>query len=499
MAVIAISQHGEFMIFIFGAFVIIFLLLIVSYIKKESQIKQYKKYINRVEAELKQLSEATERSYTIDEATQHYHISTDPLTGLIGEEVFNDRFRYALIQTKRHDVSLGIMLLDIRGLKKINEQFGHETGDKILIEIAGRLRNVIRQVDTMTRYKEDKFIFLLPLLNRPETAAYVAQRVQDILAQPIRVEGKELLVNVNIGIAVSPVDGNTPEELLNCAVMALNQSKEQGYNIYCFHKQELQLKGKREIAISKFLRTENYLNSLQIFYQPYIKLDPYHMECMQVIPYLNHPDLGLVKIADHDKIVANCGKSLELGEQVFMSSLRQYKNWCEQELKIEKIAIDISQKQIESLTFISNILDMIHKEDIPGSRIIFLVSEEALSANPSHVESSLSMIDKEGIQIAVGVFALGHLALQRISQLPLKYLKIDSRILLDLENKQRNEKVLSMLIQLAKKSNIKVLGEGVESQAQQKILTDLGCDIMQGSLFYKPEQASGIEKNKLVV
>ena len=485
---------------------LIFVLFIITLgfvFKKQHQIKQLKSYAKKIETELgkrhkyqeKVLKDMTRSS----DAAPLAAALIDTLTGLPGREAFEDRLTQALHQLRRHKIPLAIMIIDISRFSEINKEFGHDSSDKLLIEVSNRLKKIIRQVDTVSRYVGDKFIILLPLLVKPETAAYVAQRIQDNMIPVFVIDEKNIQINVRIGIAVSPLDGEDKEPLLQHAESALQRAKQEGNSAYHFYRQEIQILSKRELSLSAIFRDPAYLQNLLVYYQPYMNVTSNEVECIQAIPYFQHPELQIVRFSEFEKIAENAGKIIEIGETVLLQGIQQFQKWNLQNFKTKKLLVNLYLRQIENIPFIEKVIQMIRDQKTDPTTLIFLVSEDALSASPSTIEQAFTLLDQEGVQMAIGIFALGHLSLQKISHLPFKYLKIDGRLVQSISQKQSSESILSMLIDLAKTSKIQILAEGVDNNNQKMMLSQLGCDVMQGQLFCRPLPADSVEIFKIAV
>ncbi|TAK75838.1 MAG: GGDEF domain-containing protein, partial [Gammaproteobacteria bacterium] len=242
---------------LFGA---LFVLRQIQYQK----IKQYNRKLEEKLADLKDRNEkhSSELSKSNDDLAYQAH---DHLTGLPGREAFDDRLAQALHQSKRYQVAMALLALNVDNYQEIN-RISYEVGDKVLSLLAQRLQFCVRQIDTLTRYAGNSFFILLPQITKPETAAYVAQRIQDNLIQAFQVDNHELFLTVSIGIAVYPGDGETPKELMQHAIAALMIAKTKGKNNYHFYREETHELGKKEIDISTYVRSDDFLNKLLINY-----------------------------------------------------------------------------------------------------------------------------------------------------------------------------------------------------------------------------------------
>ncbi len=421
------------------------------------------------------------------------NMTLDPLTGLPDVQVFTDRLLQALNQSKRHKMSFAVMILNLRGVSTFNEELGYDAGDKIIIETANRLKKIIRQVDTVVRYIGSDFVFLLPLLSKPETAAYVAQRAQDALMKPFDIDGKEISVSANMGISIYPVDGEDEASLLKRAEDALQQAKLSGKNTYQFYQKELQMLGQRELSITACFRSANFTDYLLVRYQPHIDVETNQVTCIQAILYFKHPEYGLIPFSEFCKLSENAGRIVEIGEFLLKISIAQFKQWDSENFKPPLLSITVSMKQIENTKFLQTLSQVLQETGFDAKKIMFEISENVLAENSKAVENGFEMLARLGIKISVGIFALGHFAINKISKIPIDYLKIDGRLIQDVLTHDENKHILVMIIGLAKDSKITVVADGIENKEEKILLTQLGCRIMQGKLFSAPQEADTIE------
>lgn len=412
-------------------------------------------------------------------------IPTDSLTGLPGRDAFNDRLSQAFSQSKRFEKSFALILLDINEFQLINNAKGYDVGDLLLKDVAKRLQGVTRQIDTMTRYAGNTFIFLLPQLALPETAAYVAQRLLDNIVQPFQINNENIYISANVGVAIYPHDGHDTKSILRNADEALRQAKSSGKNRYQFYHQELHALGQRELELRTILSNENVLEKLVIHYHPLTNIKTGKVIFLYANPVINLPEFGLVPFSEFAKTAENCGKITAIGTWLLKNALLKYKQWHDTGSKPEFLAMNVTLRQIEDPIFISNVADILQELAIKPQQIVFEITEKNLAANINSLDIAFSMLTELGIQTAVSVFTLGQLALQKINKLPINYLKIDGKLIHGKKSLQENEAILHLIIDLAKDMQIKIIAEGVDTANQKKLLEDLGCDVMQGQFFAK--------------
>ena len=471
------------------------ILFIVLYVKCKKELDRFK----RKSFESSHTHHATSEEFSLglkklnSEFTEN--VLLDPLTKLPGREAFDDRLMQALNQSQRFKKSFAVILLDIHEFRVLNEAQGYETGDKILIEVAKRLKSVIRQIDTMTRYAGDTFVFLLPQLAMPETAAYVAQRLLDSIVQPFKIDTKNIFITASIGVSIYPSDGQDIKTLLLNANNALHQAKICGQGRYQFYKQELHALGQRELMLTAFFNSPDFLEKLFIYYQRQMNVEKNEVVCIQAIPYLELPEIGLVPFNDFARIAQNSGKLLEVGEWLLRNGILQFQKWHKEGFTPDQLAINVTLHQIENPQFIYKVTQILQELHVNPRQIVFEVTDDNLLSNTESLEKAFTMLNHIGIQISVSVFSLGSFALQRITKLPVNSLKIDSKLIQGKKLTEGNQVIVQMIIALAKDMQIKVVAEGIENVMQKDILLDLGCELMQGQLFGEPLPVEALVKH----
>ncbi len=417
-------------------------------------------------------------------------VLADPLTGLPSRKLFEDRLNFTVNQSIRHQLTCSVMFLDLDGFKIINDALGHDVGDNLLKEVAKRLLTCVRQVDTMSRFAGDEFVFIFSQIAKAETAAYIAQRLLDTISQPFTIEGQELYVTASIGVAVFPMDGNDGKTLLKNADLALHQAKSRGCNTYQFYREEMHAITRRELILSSSLHSDTVYQDLSIYYQPQFNLEAKQVVCMEVSLRWQQPDFGLIEFEEFARLAENNGRISVINEWLLRNACQQMIQWQKKDFKLQFIAIKISLKQLENLHFMQKLSSILQETSLSPGSLILEITEASLLNKIDVIEKMLHMIKHLGVQIAVNHFGTGYLPLQYLRRLPIDIFKIDSALIQDLPVNKESEAIVRMIIALAKSLQLKVVAEGVASQKQKKLLQDLGCTMMQGELFSHPSLAN---------
>lgn len=462
---------------------IVITVLLVSLLVITFKYLQLKSLFQKAESELTHLQD---EHAEITRETAHQeavpHDALDALTGLPNRMVFEDRLTQAINQSKRRQALFAVMALNVDNLSEIR-QISEEVQDQLLSDLGRRLQMSIRQVDTLSRFADGYFLFLLPHLSRPETAIYVAQRIQDNLMQSFKIKEHDLFLNVSMGISIHPIDGETKESLLKSADSAMHQAKNSGKNQYQFSQPELHNLGQRELNIAHLIRGENLFKSLQVLYKPFFNPQTNEPIYIQATAHMHHPKLGMVSFTEFGQIAENSGKMLDINEWLLKKALEQLEKWYQENFKPEYIAITASLKQLENPHFIYKLIEIKNQSRIENLKFVLEISDDSMPQNPVYLEKLFNMLNEADIKVSVGVISLARFATQKINKIPLSYLKIDSRLLKEAGIHSEKEDILNKIIALAKDENIIVMAEGVDTEKQKQRLQILGCELMEGKLF----------------
>ena len=421
----------------------------------------------------------------------------DSITGLPGKQVFEDRLVQTLNQSKRYQLVFGVVFLNLDGFKVINDALGHDVGDELLKEVGDRLKHCIRQVDSISRFGGDEFVLILSKLSKPESAAYVAQRLLDAASQPFKVGDQELFITASIGIATFPNDGDETKVLLKNANNALHQAKSRGRNTYQFYHEEMHALSQRELTLSSSLQKQDVHRHFSLYYQPQVNVDTKKVMAMEVLLYWRHPDLGLISSVEFTRLAENNGRIMALGEWVLRNALFQYQQWQKFDYMPESIAITVAMRQLENPHFTYKLSQLLQEIKVEPSSLILEISEIMLVSRLDSIEKSLHMLKHVGVQITIKDFGIGYLSLQHLKRFPIDYLKIAPGLVHDVTFNKDSVAIIRMIVALAKSLQIKVIAEGVESEKQKNLLIELGCNQMQGTLFSPPFPISEFNQEKV--
>lgn len=479
-----------FSIAIFTISCLTIFLLTFYFIQNHRHLSQLKKQLKNTETQLHTaVTKQTVLLSELNEIKEKYtqNVLYDPLTELPRRHVFEDRLTQAIHQSERYQLTFAVLFLDIDGFKIINDALGHDVGDELLRQAALRLKKAIRQVDSVSYFGGDEFVIVLPLA-KAETAAYVAQRLLNTIADPLQIEGNELYITASIGIAVYPLDGVDAKALLTNAGNALHQAKIHGRNTYQFFHEKMQAMSKRQLRLSSRLQHSEVYHEFSIYYQPQVHSETKKIISMQALLHWQHPELGLLPLSEFLQLAENIGKINEIGEWLLRNALQQLQKWSTEGSHQDiAVAVSVSMRQLENPHFSYKISHLLQEMKVNPSSLILEISEGMVLNKIGIIENCVYMLKQLGVKIAWVDFGMGHLSLQYLKRFSIDYLKMTSSLIQDLTINTDSEAIVSMIIALANSLQITLIADGVENAEQVKKLQELGCFVMQGTFFGEPQ------------
>jgi diguanylate cyclase (GGDEF)-like protein len=410
----------------------------------------------------------------------------DPLTGLPSRQTFQDRLVQTLDQCKRYHFIFAIMMLDLDGFRVLKNVLGLEGCQDLLKEVAARIQSCIRPMDTVCRIEGSEFFFIVPQLAKPETAAYVAKRLLEIIAQPFLVLNQDIFLTASIGISVYPNDGEDPHTLIQNADQALLQAKSNGSNTFQFYQKEIHGFSQRELSLSSRLHHADTFQDFLVYYQPWVNVESKKIVCMEAFLHWKHPEIGLIAQQDFLRLAEKSSNILAIGEWLLRSVCQQLQKWRVLGFHPESIAINVSPRQLENPHFTYQVSKILQEMKLAPAHLILELSEIFLVNKISMIDKSLHLLKRLGVQICVNHFGAGNISLQNLKSLPIHFLKMDSTLISDVSTNIETEAIVKMIIALANTLKIQVIAGGVENIQQKRRLIELGTHVMQGDMICPP-------------
>lgn len=415
--------------------------------------------------------------------------ANDPLTGLPGLTAFEGLLAQAARQADANSTQLALLFVNLDDLNSVNLAAGRPAGDFVLRQAAKRLRSMVKPF-MAARLVGDEFLLLMADDPQPRDASALAQQVQASIGMPFPLERGEISLSCSIGIAMYPEHGALSTMIAH-AQAAMSEAKASGGASHAFFEPRM-MRGKRDqLELLQDLRRALSLKQLELFYQPKIHAPSGEITGAEALLRWNHPTRGMVSPGVFIPMAERYGLITQLGSWVIDEACRQARAWRDLGLRM-KVAINLSAHQLRQPSLASEIADALNKHQINPDLLTCEITETSAMEDVTTTVRVLGELDTLGVHLSIDDFGTGHSSLSYLRTLPADELKIDRSFVLDLETSEDARKVALAVINLAKALDLKVVAEGVETEGQNRILRDMGCDQLQGYLFAKPMSAKAI-------
>ena len=413
----------------------------------------------------------------------------DPLTGLPNRQLFNELLQHAIQAAEREERRFALLFLDLDRFKNVNDTLGHPVGDRLLVEVAQRLRAEMRGIDTVSRIGGDEFILLLDHLGDPQEAAMAAQRLIERLSLPFEILGNTLYSGASIGIAVYPVDGRDAAVLQRNADSALYQAKDEGRGTYRFFDKALAEAASERVALETLLRQAMDHDQLELHYQPQVDLASGEVVGVEALARWNSPSLGAISPARFIPLAEETGLIVPLGEWALRTACRQMRRWLDEGLAPDYVAVNVSAVQLSRGDLPSTVRAVLTECALEASHLELEMTESFVMADPEAAARVLRELKALGIRLSIDDFGTGYSSLSYLKRLPVDRLKVDQSFVRDMLTDTNDEAIVRAVIALGHSLGLNVLAEGVETVEHAERLRKLGCDSAQGWHFGRPEPA----------
>jgi len=418
----------------------------------------------------------------------------DKVTGLPNRHMFHDRLEQEIKKAHRAGLQMALLFIDLDRFKEINDTLGHDMGDIMLVETAHRVSRCVRESDTVARLGGDEFTVILSEVNDTSNVERVAQCILKILAEPFQLGDEVAYISASIGITLCPDDANNVEDLLKNADQAMYVAKNQGRNQSSYFTVALQEVAQERRRLTHDLRGALAANQFMVYFQPIINLATGRIHKAEALIRWQHPERGLVDPAGFILLAEETGLINEIGDWVFKESARWAKRWSGQFAHDFQISVNVSPVQFLSEELSCNAWGAhLRSIGLTGRNIVIEITEGLLLKAATGVADKLLQFRDAGIQVAIDDFGTGYSSLAYLKKFDIDYLKIDKSFVDNLETDINDMALSEAIIVMAHKLGLKVIAEGVETEAQCKLLTHAGCDYAQGYLFSRPVPPEAFE------
>lgn len=413
----------------------------------------------------------------------------DALTGLPNRSMFNESLARAFARTRRQHGRIAVMFVDLDRFKTINDTLGHEAGDAMLIGIAQRLRKVTREVDLVARLGGDEFVLLIEQFNGCDELGHIADRILRELDAPIDCAGHQLHATASIGISISPEDGCEAAVLLKCADIAMYRAKEEGRNQFRFYSSEMSAHTVEKLALENNLHEAITRKEFLLHYQPKIELNSDRVLGVEALIRWMSPVRGMVPPGDFIPLAEDSGLILQIGRWALQTACRQGRAWQLEGLPHMRIAVNLSAYQLTP-DLPAEVSAALAEAGLDAEWLEIEVTESMVMRNPEQSAQILDSLRALGVHISMDDFGCGYSSLGALKRLPLDTLKVDRSLVSDLPDDAGDNAICRAIVAMAHALKLRVVAEGVETEAQREFLRSIGCDEVQGYLLSRPLPAA---------
>lgn len=416
--------------------------------------------------------------------------SYDDLTGLPNRRLLQERAEAALTQAIETRRPLGVLFLDLDRFKDINDTKGHSAGDQLLIQVAARLRQSLRERDFLARLGGDEFAVLAPDTGRAELAG-IARRLMLQFQPPFHIDGRAIRLGASMGLVTCPEEGANLDELLKHADIAMYRAKAEGRGFMLFetvHGDEI----RERVDLERDLAHAIDAGDITLAFQPRVHAGRGRVDGLEALARWHHPVRGGVPPELFIPLAEATGLIHRLGQQVLTMICQQIAAWRTQGL-VMRVAINISARELQHPRFVDNFLDTLSRYGLAGEALEAELTETVLMTSPEDSVRALQRLRAAGTLISVDDFGTGYSSLTYLKRLPVDTLKVDRGFVADMTTDPVDTGIVETIVALARSLRIDVIAEGVETEAQHLALLELGCEVQQGYWFCRPLPVEGIE------
>jgi len=415
-----------------------------------------------------------------------YRANHDPLTNLANRQLFVSELKGAVQGATGQAGQGAILVLDLDHFQRINDSLGHEAGDACLLQVAQRLSSGVPQGSLLARISGDEFAILLRGAWGDRDLAMVAQQALDALALPIRLQSTELALAASVGIAMFPRDGDMPDRLLRNAGSALNLAKRSGRNSYRFYSAEVQERVQEQLLMEQELRTAVAENQFVLWFQPQMDLASGRIVGVEALLRWQHPQRGLILPGQFIELAEDTDLILPIGEWALQRACRQLLEWQGTGVGNLRVSVNLSARQLTTDRLVLRLDEVLEHTSIATEQLDLEITESLFAGGAKDGVARLHRMRERGVSITIDDFGTGYSSLSYLKKLPVDWLKIDRSFVSDLETDPDSGSLVVTIMAMARSLGLKVVAEGVETEAQLRYLRSSRCDLVQGYYISRP-------------
>ncbi|SET62357.1 putative bifunctional diguanylate cyclase/phosphodiesterase [Thalassotalea agarivorans] len=409
----------------------------------------------------------------------------DALTGLPNRILAKTRFEQSMTYLDRNKQSMCVMFIDLDGFKSVNDAMGHQVGDTLLIELANRLQDVVRNSDTVCRLGGDEFLIIADFNNNEQYMSELAERVRQAVIKPIRVGDRDLVTSCSIGIAIAPQDGYDFNTIMKHADTAMYHAKDMGKNCFHFFDRHMNSNVQEHMQIVSDLRKALKNDEFVLYYQPQIDLTTSTVIGAEALIRWIHPEKGLIPPNLFIPHAESSGLIIDIGRWALDRAVCDCKNWQLQGFDLT-VAVNISPKQFRRSDIQSVVQKALEIHGLEANQLELEITESLLVDDTQELNNTLKYLTNMGVKISIDDFGTGYSNLGYLKKLEVGTLKIDQSFIQKIQQDPQDQAIVTAIIQMASSLNLKTIAEGVEHETTKNLLAGLQCDQGQGYLWAKP-------------
>ena len=419
------------------------------------------------------------------QAQENEHLALhDTLTGLPNRNLFRDRTEQAVRAARRDGDSVALLLIDLDRFKEVNDTLGHRNGDEMLVEVGERLRRSVREIDTVARLGGDEFGVVLSRVRSVDDAVALGEKLRFAISEPMILAGVLLDVDVSVGIALYPRDGDDIDVLLQRADVAMYAAKDERTGVELYRADSDEYSTTRLALVAELRRAIEH-SELVLHYQPKFELATRTMTGVEALVRWQHPERGLLAPIDFVPTAERTGLIRQLTRYVLASALAQVRTWRDAGVDLS-VSVNLSARDLVDVELPDHISGLLAEHDVPADRLALEITETVLLSDPVRARVVVDRLAALGITLSIDDFGTGYSSLAYLERLPVDEIKIDKSFVLKMVADDNDAVIVRSIVDLGHNLGLKVVAEGVEEEAAWTMLRSLGCDLAQGYLLARP-------------
>jgi diguanylate cyclase (GGDEF)-like protein/PAS domain S-box-containing protein len=410
----------------------------------------------------------------------------DSLTGLPNRSLFMDRLEQGIGRTSRKNSLLGLLYIDLDRFKIINDSMGHTTGDELLKLAGNRFFECVRNSDTVCRLGGDEFTIILPEMQDISDAGKVAEKILMVMKEPFDLNGEQISISPSIGVSIYPDDAEDIESLLKNADSAMYFAKSKGRNNYQYYTQEMNAEARQRLDRENRLRRAVEFDQFMLYYQPQVETKTLQITGYEALIRWHDSETGLVSPDQFVPLLEDTGLIIPVGDWILRRACLDIKEMSAMNEHFHSVSINLSARQFVDHSIVDRIRLIMEETGVSPSQLVIEITETIMMTETERSLKLLTELSELGVKLSLDDFGTGYSSLAYLKQFPINVLKIDKSFIRDLHTNDSDSAICEAIIAIGHQLNLKVVAEGVETEAQFNYLRDKGCHIIQGYYFGKP-------------